>query len=90
MDTVARCDGIEENFRTVTDQPAMFINNLAADHGGWLGQNGPKGPTIFGVTAWFRVHLMGDTANRAMFYGASCTFCTDNRVEVERNSLMTQ
>ena len=89
-DTVAKCDGINSVFDTVKDQPAMFINNLDADHGGWLGQNGPKGPTIFGVTAWFRVHLMGDTENRKRFYGASCTFCTDNRVQVERNSLMTQ
>ena len=52
-DTVASCDGIKTNFQTVQDQPAMFINNLAADHGGWLGQNG-------------------------------------DRVEVERNSLMTE
>jgi hypothetical protein len=89
-DTVAKCDGIQKNFATVKDQPAMFVNNLAADHGSWLGQNGPKGPTIFGVTAWFRVHLMGDTANRKYFYGSSCTFCSDNRVKVERNDLMTQ
>jgi hypothetical protein len=38
----------------------------------------------------FRVHLMGDTANRKMFYGASCTLCTDSRVQVTQNSLMTQ
>jgi hypothetical protein len=33
---------------------------------------------------------MGDTENRSYFYGANCTFCTDNRVEVEQNSLMAQ
>ena len=32
---------------------------------------------------------MSDTENRKYFYGASCSFCTDNRVEVEQNSLMT-
>ena len=42
------------------------------------------------LAAWFRVHLMGDTANRKYFYGANCTFCTDSRVQVEKNSLMTQ
>ncbi len=35
---------------------------------------------MFGMMAWFRVHLMGDTANRKYFYGASCTLCTDTRV----------
>ena len=50
----------------------------------------PKSPTIFGLTAaWFRVHRLGDTANRNMFYGSNRTFCTDSRVKVERNSRMT-
>ena len=53
-------------------------------------QNGAKGPDIFGFTAWFRMHLMGDTANRKMFYGADCTLCKDSRVKVTQNSLMTQ
>jgi hypothetical protein len=33
---------------------------------------------------------MNDTANRKWFYGSNCTFCTDSRVKVEQNSLMTQ
>jgi hypothetical protein len=88
-DTVAKCAGIKTNYDTVKDQPAMFIDNLSADHGSWTGE-GPRGPDFTGLTAWFRAHLMGDTANRKMFYGASCTFCTDSRVKVEQNSLMTQ
>jgi hypothetical protein len=68
----------------------MLVDNLAADHGGWLFQNGTKGPDVFGITAWFRVHLMGDTANRKMFYGAGYTLCTDSRVQVMRNSFLTQ
>ena len=68
----------------------MFVDNLASDHGGWLYQSGAKGPDIFGMTAWFRVHLMNDTANRKMFYGTDCTLCTDSRVQVMRNSLLTQ
>jgi len=88
-DTVVSCAGVQKTFAAITDQPAMFINNLTADHGGWLYQNGTKGPDIFGLTAWFRTHLMGDTENRKRFYGASCTFCSDTRVKVEQNALMT-
>ena len=89
-DTVVSCDSVANTYKTITNQPAMLIDNLAADHGGWLYQNGAKGPDIFGLTAWFRVHLMADTANRKYFYGANCTFCTDTRVTVMRNALLTQ
>jgi hypothetical protein len=89
-DTVVSCDSVAATYKAVTDQPAMLMNNLSADHGGWEYQNGAKGPDIFALTAWFRVHLMGDTANRKYFYGTGCTLCTDSRVTVEKNSLMTQ
>jgi len=89
-DTVVSCDSVAAVYNTVTNQPAMFMDNLVSDHGGWEYQNGAKGPDIFALTAWFRVHLMDDTANRKYFYGASCTLCTDSRVTVQRNSLMTQ
>jgi len=89
-DTVVSCDSVEKTYSAITTQPAIFIDNLQADHGGWLYQSGIKGPDIVGFTAWFRVHLMGDTANRKMFYGPSCTFCTDTRVQVKQNSLMAQ
>jgi len=89
-DTVVPCDNVQKTYASITDQPAMLVDNLASDHGGWLYQNGAKGPDIFGFTAWFRVHLMGDTANRKMFYGADCTLCTDSRVKVTQNSLMAQ
>jgi hypothetical protein len=88
-DTVVSCDSVQTAYNSVKDQPAMFMNNLSADHGGWEYQNGAKGPDIFALTAWFRVHLMGDTANRKYFYGSSCTLCTDSRVTVQKNSLMT-
>jgi hypothetical protein len=87
---VVNCDSVTKTYNSITTQPAMLINNLAADHGGWLYQNGAKGPDIFGLTAWFRVHLMGDTANRKYFYGPTCTFCTDNRVQVMQNSFLAQ
>ncbi|HVT06109.1 MAG TPA: hypothetical protein VHO67_01560 [Polyangia bacterium] len=89
-DTVVPCSGVESTYASITNQPAMFVDNLASDHGGWLYQNGAKGPDIFGMTAWFRVHLMNDTANRKYFYGSDCTLCTDSRVTVMRNALLTQ
>ena len=42
------------------------------------------------VASLSRVHLMNDTANRKMFYGTDCTLCTDSRVQVMRNSLLSQ
>ncbi len=88
-DSTVSCSGVRDTFHTVTDQPAFFINELNADHGSWVYQ-GPNGVSLSSAAAWFRVHLMGDTENRRYFYGANCTFCTDNRVEVEQNSLMAQ
>jgi hypothetical protein len=89
-DTTVPCDSVQKVYASITTQPAILVDNLASDHGGWLYQNGAKGPDIFGFTAWFRAHLMGDTANRKMFYGADCTLCKDSRVQVTQNSLMTQ
>jgi len=88
-DNTVKCDGVRDVFLTVKDQPAFFINELNSDHGSWVYQ-GPNGVSLSLAAAWFRVHLMGDTANRKYFYGPSCTFCTDSRVKVEQNSLMTQ
>jgi hypothetical protein len=86
-DTTVECSGVRNTFLTVTDQPAFFINELNSDHGSWVYQ-GANGVSLSSAAAWFRVHLMNDTANRKYFYGPSCSFCTDNRVEVEQNSLM--
>ncbi|MEO7035363.1 MAG: hypothetical protein ABI548_15670 [Polyangiaceae bacterium] len=68
----------------------MLIDNLASDHGGWLYQNGAKGPDVLGMTAWFRYYLMGDMAQKSYFFGANCTFCKDSRVTVMQNSFLTQ
>ena len=88
-DTVVPCDGVRDVFLTVTNQPAFFIDELNSDHGSWVYQ-GAGGVSLSMAAAWFRVHLMGDTANRKYFYGPSCTFCTDSRVKVEQNSLIAQ
>ena len=88
-DTVVGCDGPRNTFLTVKDQPAILIDELNSDHGSWVYQ-GASGVSLSMAAAWFRVHLMNDTANRKYFYGSNCTFCTDSRVKVEQNSLMTQ
>lgn len=88
-DTTVDCSGVRDTFLTVTDQPAFFINELNADHGSWV-YEGPGGVSLSSAAAWFRAHLMGDTENRKYFYGADCTFCSDNRVQVEQNNLMAQ
>lgn len=88
-DGTVKCDGVKDVFLSVKDQPAIFINELNADHGSWVYQ-GANGVSLSAAAAWFRVHLMNDTANRKYFYGTNCTFCSDNRVKVEQNSLMTE
>ena len=88
-DTTVSCSGVRDVFRTVTDQPAFFLDELNSDHGSWVYQ-GPGGVSLSAAAAWFRVHLMDDTENRRYFYGANCAFCTDSRVQVEQNSLMAQ
>jgi hypothetical protein len=90
LDTAVTCASVANTYRTVTEQPAVFLNNLAADHGSWLGQGGSQGPTFFALTAWFRVHLMDDVDNRRFFFGEDCALCTDSRVTIERNGLMNQ
>ena len=88
-DTVVSCDSVRSTFLTVTNQPAFFIDELNSDHGSWVYQ-GAKGVSLSMAAAWFRAHLMGDTASRKYFYGPNCTFCTDSRVKVEQNSLIAQ
>jgi hypothetical protein len=88
-DGTVDCDGVKETYRSVTNQPAFFLNELNADHGSWVYQ-GAGGVSLSSAAAWFRVHLMNDTANRKFFYGPNCTFCNDNRVDAEQNSLMAQ
>ena len=64
---------------------------LTATHGGWLtfGNTAPS-PIEVADLAWMRIQLMGDTTLRPMFYGASCTLCTDSAWQITQNSLMNQ
>jgi hypothetical protein len=55
----------------------MLANQLNATHTNWIGFGATPNPFAVATTGWFRVHLMGDTALRSMFYGANCTLCQD-------------
>ncbi|HEX5100620.1 MAG TPA: hypothetical protein VFV94_14020 [Polyangiaceae bacterium] len=86
-DTTVACSGVNDTYKTVTTQPAFFLEEKNSDHGSWVYQ-GAGGVSLSAAAAWFRIHLMNDTANRKFFYGSGCTFCSDNRATVEQNSLM--
>jgi len=88
MDETVPCDGIHDAFAAVDDQPAMFANYLTADHANWITFFGDTlTPVEVAVTAWMRVHLMGDTALRSTFYGESCSLCTDAEWEIEQSMM---
>jgi hypothetical protein len=76
-DTMAPCSGMQAAFDGIT-QPVMLADQHGATHGSWIGSI--RDPFMIAVTAWMRLHLMGDTAHRTMFYGANCTLCTNASV----------
>ena len=81
MDTTVPCSTIMAAFTGITNQPVMLADQLAATHAGWISfRAGTLNPYEVAVTAWMRVQLMGDTSLRSMFYGPSCTLCTNTAV----------
>jgi predicted dienelactone hydrolase len=88
MDTTVPCSTVMNAYTGITNQPVMLANYLAADHANWVtfGGNTVK-PVEVATTAWMRVHLMGDTALRGRFYGASCTLCQDSAWSVMRKMM---
>ena len=94
-DTTVPCSTIQPAFTAVTNQPAMLAENLAADHASWItfyrtGTNKSVSVVEAAITAWMRVQLMGDTALRPTFYGATCTLCQDSAWLITQNSMMDQ
>jgi hypothetical protein len=85
-DTVATCSGMQSALNGMGNQPVMLANQLTATHGSWIGSI--KDPFMIAVTGWMRLHLMGDTAHRKMFYGADCELCTKTSVwSVQQKSM---
>ena len=88
MDTTVPCSSIMNAYTGISNQPVMLASYLAADHANWLSFSGSTvKPVEVAVTAWMRVHLMGDTALRGRFYGASCTLCQDAAWQVMRKMM---
>jgi hypothetical protein len=91
MDTTVPCSTIMNAFTGITNQPVMLADQLAATHGGWVSfRAGTLNPYEVAVTAWMRVQLMGDTSLRSMFYGPTCTLCTNTAVWSVMQKMMDQ
>ncbi len=85
QDTVVPCSTIQKSFDAITSTPVMLEENPTASHGSWIGSI--RDPYQVAVTAWMRVHLMGDTALRTMFYGTNCQLCQNAQVMVQRRNM---
>jgi hypothetical protein len=91
MDITVPCSMVMTAFGGINNQPVMFADQLAVDHVDWLTfRPGPLNPFEVAVTAWMRVHLMGDTALRPMFYGPSCALCQDTATWQVMQKMMDQ
>jgi hypothetical protein len=86
-DTAVSCSSVQTAYDSYKDVPVMMVEISGMTHGSWIGSI--QDPVMVGTTAWMRVHLMNDTANRKMFYGADCTWCTNSKFKIQRK-LMDQ
>ena len=88
QDTLVGCSGAQSAINAVTTLPAMYAEYLSVDHGSWMTFSGSKpSPVETTVTAWMRVHLMGDPELRSWFYGASCKLCTDSGWQIIQKNM---
>jgi predicted dienelactone hydrolase len=95
MDTMVMCSTVMSAFNSISNQPVMIADQLAATHTNWISFPGRGGTTTLNpyevaVTAWMRVHLMGDTSLRGRFYGPSCTLCQDTATWQVMQKMMDQ
>jgi hypothetical protein len=87
MDTTVPCSSNMRSFSAIADQPVMYAELKAADHTNWIFSPSGAHPYWVITNAWFRVHLMGDTALRPMFYGADCKYCKDDAWVIMRKMM---
>ena len=88
MDTTVPCSGNMRSFTAISDQPVMYAELKAADHTNWIfSAGGNPNPYHVITNAWFRVHLMNDTALRPMFYG-ECSVCKDTATWTTMRKMM--
>jgi hypothetical protein len=84
-DTTVPCSRVQSAYDSITTVPVMMAELDGVTHGSWIGSI--TDPVMVGTTAWMRVHLMNDTANRSMFYGANCGVCGDAKWTVQRKMM---
>jgi hypothetical protein len=84
-DTTVPCKNVQPAFDGITGVPVMMSEMAGMTHGSWIGSI--QDPVMVGTVGWMRVHLMNDTANRGMFYGASCKVCSDAKWKVQRKMM---
>ena len=65
--------------------PTFWGTLVAADHVSFAG--GTQTDWLAPSTAWFRLFLMCDQSARPVFYGPSCTLCTDSKWSVQRKNM---
>ncbi|HET9956300.1 MAG TPA: hypothetical protein VFQ61_17450 [Polyangiaceae bacterium] len=88
MDTTVPCSTVQRAYDSTSNQPVMLASYLSADHANWITFRGSKpSPVEVAVTAWMRVHLMGDTTLRSWFYGADCKLCADTAWQVSKKMM---
>ncbi|MDF2695601.1 MAG: hypothetical protein K0S65_3984 [Labilithrix sp.] len=67
-----------------TNVPVFWASLIGGDH--YTPALGiPTYKTV--MLAWFRLHLLGDEAFRAQFYGSSCAVCGDSKWTVQRRGI---
>lgn len=84
-DTTVPCSSVQTAYDSISTVPVMLGELAGVTHGSWIGSI--KDPVMVGVTGWMRVHLMNDTGNRSMFYGASCKTCSDSKWKIQRKMM---
>jgi predicted dienelactone hydrolase len=87
-DTLIPCSSEQSSFDGITNQPVIMADYITMDHGNWISFSGTT-LTVPEVTvvAWMRVQLMGDTALRSWFYGASCKLCQDPAWKIQKKMM---
>jgi hypothetical protein len=87
QDDIVGCDGAKNALNAVATLPAMYAEYLSVDHGSWMSFNNKPSVVYGAITAWMRVHLMGDDALRSWFYGENCQLCADSGWQVETKNM---
>jgi predicted dienelactone hydrolase len=85
MDTIATPSTNQQPVFDAATMPTFWGTLLAADHVSFAG--GTQTDWLAPSTAWFRLWLMCDESARPMFYGPTCTVCTDSKWTVQRKGI---